>query len=258
MVINYQSIPIHFTEHGRGKPLVLLHGFMEELSMWEPFIPQLQEKCRVISIDLPGHGKSGIVKNTHTMETMADVVLKVLDVLGIVKSSIIGHSMGGYVALALADLNPDIITDLVLLNSTFLADTEERKILRTRAIEQAHQDYEKLIRLSFSNLFAPESRKVYSNEYNNALKKALQTPIEGFIAASEGMKLRPNRLEVLKKINGRKVIIGGTKDTLIDLNKLREIIKNSSIELLEFSEGHMSHIENKSDLSYFFKRLIEK
>jgi len=261
MFIDYNSSRIHFKVDGNGPALVLLHGFMEELSMWDSFVEALTHKCKVIRIDLLGHGQTDCIAEVHSMETMAEVVYNVLQSLSIKTIKIVGHSMGGYVALALAELYPQLISDLVLLNSTFIADCKERKELRMKANVQAKESkeaYEKLIRLSFANLFAPESRISHSKEYNDFLNKALQTSICGYTAAMEGMRLRPDRHDILKKIPKRKVVIAGKKDGLINLKSLRQKTSNSPIELKEFSEGHMSHIENKSELSYFLGLFIEK
>ncbi|MBO3115374.1 alpha/beta hydrolase [Winogradskyella sp. DF17] len=260
MFIDYNSSKVHFEVDGNGPALLLLHGFMEELSMWDCFIKGLSQKCKVIRIDLLGHGETDCIDEVHSMETMAEVVYAVLQSLSIKTIKVVGHSMGGYVALALAELYPQLISDLVLLNSTFIADFKERKELRAKANLQAKESkesYEKLLRLSFTNLFAPESKKTYSEEYKNSLNKALQTSICAYTAAMEGMRLRPNRHNILKKIPNRKVVIAGKKDELINLELLRKKTDNSPIELIEFSEGHMSHIENKSELSYFLNRFIE-
>jgi hypothetical protein len=112
--------------------------------------------------------------------------------------------------------------------------------------------------MSFANLFTPESREVYKQEYEKALKLALLTPVQGYIAAQEGMTLRPNRFEVFKNLEGKKLIITGKKDALINGEKIANYMANTNIDIEEFSEGHMSHIENKSELSYIIKCFIEK
>ena len=112
--------------------------------------------------------------------------------------------------------------------------------------------------MSFVNLFAPESKDRFKNEFEEALQMALQTPVQGYIAASEGMKLRSNRFDTLKNLKAKKLIIIGKKDGLVDGNKLIDQIKNTDVQYVEFSEGHMSHIENKSELTYNLLRFIEK
>jgi pimeloyl-ACP methyl ester carboxylesterase len=258
MNIDYKNSKIHFSVEGEGEPLLLLHGFLENKDMWEELIPQLSKKNQVVTIDLLGHGKTGSIGYIHTMEDMAEAVYAVLKHLKIKTVKTVGHSMGGYVALALADLHPNLISYLCLMNSTFESDSKERQGLRLRAVKMAQTSYEQLVRTSFAGLFAPESKEKFMSKYNEALKIALKTPVQGYIAAQSGMAIRPNRFDVLNSVKGKKQIIIGKKDTLINEEELSKSIINTSIELIQLSEGHMSHIENKSELSYFLNHYIEK
>ena len=258
MILHYKNIDIHFKVTGEGKPLLLLHGFLESKEMWEELTPLFSSKNKVISIDLLGHGKTGSIGYIHTMEDMAGCVFTVLKHVKVKSVKVIGHSMGGYVALALSDLYPNLVSDLCLMNSTFEDDSEERIKLRLRAVEMVCKNYKQLVRTSFANLFAPESKERFKSKYNDALKVALKTPVQGYIAAQRGMAQRNRRLNVFKNIQGKKVILIGKKDNLVNPKALAKLIKNTPIKLVELSEGHMSHIENKSDLSYLVKHFIEK
>lgn len=258
MTIDYKNISIYFTVSGKGETVVLLHGFLETSEMWRDLAPEIARTHQVVSIDLLGHGETASLGYVHTMEDMADAVFAVLQHLSIEKAKFIGHSMGGYVALALAEQQPQLFEGLCLMNSTFEADSEERKVLRTRANDMAKTNFENLVRMSFANLFAPESKINFKKAYDEALHTALQTLVQGYIAAQEGMKLRPNRLDIFKNLNGKKLIITGKKDTLINSENIKTQIKNTAIIYKELSEGHMSHIENKSELSYLLLHFIEK
>jgi pimeloyl-ACP methyl ester carboxylesterase len=258
MQLEYKNININYTVSGKGSTVVFLHGFLETLEMWHNLEQEISQNHHAICIDLLGHGKTDCLGYVHTMEDMADAVFAVLNHLKIEHAYVIGHSMGGYVALAMAEKAPQLFEGLCLMNSTFEADDKERKTLRNRAIKMAHTNYESLVRMSFANLFAPTSRAHFKIEYDQALQLAMQTPVQGYIAAQEGMKLRPNRLEVFKNLKGKKLIISGKKDSLINSEKIAKQIENTVIEFKELSEGHMSHIENKSELSYIIERFIEK
>ena len=258
MKLEYKNITINYAISGKGSAVILLHGFLETIDMWNDFVPELSENCQVICIDLLGHGQTNCLGYVHTMEIMADAIFAVLTHHNIEKADFIGHSMGGYVALALAEKEPQLFKGLCLMNSTFVADDDQRKLLRTRANTIAQTNYENLVRMSFANLFAPKSRASYKQDYEDALSLALQIPVQGYIAAQEGMKLRPNRFEVYKNLKGKKILINGKKDLLFNGKKLKEQIKNTNIDLKELSGGHMSHIENKSELTYILKHFIEK
>ncbi|WP_407556405.1 alpha/beta fold hydrolase [Winogradskyella sp. 4-2091] len=258
MTLSYKNSNINYTITGIGKTIVLLHGFLETLEMWNDFIPQLSSTNQVVSIDLLGHGKSDCLGYVHTMQDMAEVVIAILDHNNMNKAKVIGHSMGGYVALAIAKLKPNLLDGLCLMNSTFEADDAEKKALRTRANQMVKTNFNNLVSMSFANLFSIESKMKYKTEYNNALKIALKTPVQGYIAASEGMKLRPDYFEVFKSLKSKKIIIIGKKDPLINGERIKSQIENTDIIYHELSEGHMSHIENKSELSYLLMRFVEK
>ncbi|MCC1483315.1 alpha/beta fold hydrolase [Winogradskyella immobilis] len=254
-MVFYKNISLNYTETGIGKPVILLHGFLENSTMWKDLIPKL--KCRTIAIDLLGHGKTDSLGYIHTMEDMADAVLAVLKTLNIKNAHFIGHSMGGYVALALAKSSPTLFSGLCLMNSTFEADDEERKELRTRANKMIQTNFNNMVRVSFANLFAPKSKTIYKTAYEKALVEALKTSRQGYMAAQEGMKIRLDHFDTFKNLKAKKLIIIGRKDPVINSDILIKKVEHTDIEITELSEGHMSHIENKSELSYFLNLFIE-
>jgi pimeloyl-ACP methyl ester carboxylesterase len=257
MVTHYKGIEVHYEMQGSGDVLVLLHGFLECLAMWRPLQMEFKNSHCVLTIDLPGHGKTGCLGYVHSMETMAEVVLHVLNINAIDKGRFIGHSMGGYVALAIADMAPKRVDGLCLMNSTYEADTEERQELRKRSVELAKINYEQLIRLSFSNLFAPESKVTHKNEYAQAMKLALKTPVQGYIAAQNGMLLRKDHLQTFLKAKGPKAVVIGKKDSIVNTKAITETLAETDIKICHLSGGHMSHIEDLYDLSLFLLRFIE-
>jgi pimeloyl-ACP methyl ester carboxylesterase len=258
MILEHKGIPVFYTDQGSGEPIVLLHGFLESSSMWKYLIPEITKTHRAITIDLLGHGQTGCLGYVHSMELMAETVEAVLHTLKIEKFTCIGHSMGGYVALAYAKKHPKAFNGLCLMNSTYLADDEERKVLRTRAINMAKTNFENLVRMSFINLFSPESKEMHCAEIEIALNEALKTPIQGYMAANEGMKIRKDKTELFKSLSMKKLLIIGKKDPILDAEIANKTITNTTIEVVEFSEGHMSHIENKKELTYTIMHFIEK
>ena len=258
MIIDYKNSNIHYTVEGDGEAIVLLHGFLENVDMWQELTQCFVKQYKVICIDLLGHGKTDCIGYIHTMEAMAEAVFTVLEHLDIKKAHVVGHSMGGYVALALAEKHPNLFKGLCLMNSTFEADDLDRKQIRTRAATMAQQNYEVLVKMSFVNLFAPESKINFKDAYDKALSIALNTPLQGYIAAQEGMKLRPDRFDTFHNLKGKKLIIVGRKDALVDIDAIRNKIKDTDINFTVFTEGHMSYIENKKELSYKILRFIEK
>src|SRR5690606_8851022 len=105
MIIKFKETPVFFTDTGKGQTIVLLHGFLENSTMWHNLVSLLSKNNRVVCIDLLGHGQTGCLSYVHTMELMAEAVEAVLNHLNIETPIFIGHSMGGYVALAFAEKN---------------------------------------------------------------------------------------------------------------------------------------------------------
>jgi len=247
MNLQYKGIDIFYRDEGEGPAVVLLHGFLEDSSMWEDLTPKLTKRNRVISIDLLGHGKTGCLGYIHTMQDMATTVSLVLKKLRLRKYTFIGHSMGGYVALAFAKLHLRSIKGLCLLNSTYEEDNKDRKQLRARANKMVQNNYENMVRISFANLFNDESKLKHNKAYNNALEVALKTPVQGYIAANEGMRLRKDASNFFAEASFKKVILLGKKDTILNTEEIVEFTDKHNIKTHVFSEGHMSYIENKKD-----------
>ena len=183
----YKNTKISYTEQGKGTAVVLLHGFLENKEMWDAFVPEFLKKNRVITIDLLGHGKTECLGYVHSMEDQAEMVYVVLSELKIRKVVLIGHSMGGYVGLAFAELYPENVKGIVLLNSTSRADSEDRKTNRDRAIKAVKQNYTAFVRMSIANLFSEKNRTILLNEIENVKTEALKTPLQGIVASLEGM-----------------------------------------------------------------------
>jgi pimeloyl-ACP methyl ester carboxylesterase len=190
------------------------------------------------------------------MEEMATAVKSVLDHLKIKKAAFIGHSMGGYVSLAFAELYPDLINGLVLLNSTALEDDHDRKINRNRAIKMAQREYNSLVQMSIANLFSIDNRERLAFEINQVKTEALKTPLQGYIACQEGMKVRKNREKILQNTSFRKLLILGKKDGVLNYDDHIKQVENTTVQLVSLPDGHMSHIENKDVLGEILLKFI--
>src|SRR5947207_15861847 len=120
------SIPLtlHYSEQGQGFPVVLLHGYPFSSAIWQTQQQGLSDHFRVITPDLRGHGQSPAPEGIYEMDQMAQDVLALLDSLNVQKAAIMGHSMGGYVTLAMWRLAPERFSALGLICSQAAADTE--------------------------------------------------------------------------------------------------------------------------------------
>ncbi|GAA4760119.1 MULTISPECIES: alpha/beta fold hydrolase [Flavobacterium] len=257
--INYKNINVAYSTKGKGTALVLLHGFLENSTMWNFYINDFAKNHQVITIDLLGHGQTENMSYMHTMEDMADAVHAVLYELNISEAIFVGHSMGGYVSLAFAELYSDMVKGIVLLNSTSKEDSNERKLNRMRAIKAVKQNPSVFIGMSIANLFCEENREKLADEIEAVKQEALKTPLQGIISALEGMKARKDREFILHQATFPILLILGKKDPVLNYEDNISQIEGTSVELVNLPDGHMSHIENQDILEAilldFFKKI---
>lgn len=257
--IRHKNISVAFTDTGKGRCVVLLHGYLENQSMWRDFVEYFSEKYRVVTIDLLGHGQTEPLGYLQTMEDNADAVHAVLSHLNIRKAIIAGHSMGGYVALAFAERYPATTKAIALINSTAYADSDERKANRDRAIKCVKQDFTSFVRMSIANLFSQDNRERLDSEIEIVKLQALKTPLQGIVASLEGMKIRKDRRFLLESGNLPTLLILGRKDPVLNYDENVAQADYSGVEFVSFADGHMSPIENRDELKEillaFFKKI---
>ena len=256
--IIYKNTKISFTDDGKGTAVVLLHGFLENKTMWDKYVSALSKNHRIITIDLLGHGETECLGYVHSMEDQADMIFAVLISLRIRKIVLVGHSMGGYVALAFAELYPDNVKGLFLLNSTSRADSDERKINRDRAIKAVKQNHTNFVRISISNLFSENNREVLTKEIEKVKLQALKTPLQGIVASLEGMKIRKDREVLLHFAPYPIQVVLGEKDGVLIYDDTIDQIEGTKVELTTFPDGHMSHIENEKELKIVLLEFLKK
>lgn len=242
MITTYKGVSIYYSEIGQGPTVVLIHGFLENSSMWDSFLPILSKTHHVITIDLLGHGNSGNIGYIHTMKDMATAVHFVLDHLNLAQVTLIGHSMGGYVGCAFAKAYPEKTTALCLLNSTPLADNSERKAIRARANIMAQENYTQLVRMSFTNLFDSTTRENHKVAIKEGLKAALNTSVQGYIAGNSGMKSREDYTSFWKESTIKKAMILGEDDWIVESTQNRNLFQEHTDFFKIIPGGHMSHI----------------
>lgn len=243
----YKNTSIAFTQKGKGRVIVLLHGFLENLTMWDTIATQLSQKYRVVCIDLLGHGQTESIGYVQTMTEQATMVKAVLNHLKLSKYILIGHSMGGYVALAFADLYPNNIKGVCLLNSTSLADSSTKKSDRDKAILLVKQNHKTLIKVAIPALFSKKNKDTFKEVIKDTLKEALKTSKQGVIAALEGMKTRKDLTPTLNNKNLKTLVFVGKHDTAIDTNALLKVYEtNTNKQLITLQDAHMGHIESEA------------
>jgi pimeloyl-ACP methyl ester carboxylesterase len=256
----FKKEKVTFSDTGKGRVVVLLHGFLGSHKIWEPVIKDLSKTYRVIAIDLPGHGGTPCFGYAHSMELMAKCAKAVLDHLRLKKYVLIGHSMGGYVALAYADLFPDHVKGFCLYHSTSYADSAEKKKDRLRAVNAVKSDRNLYTRNTIKNLFATKNLKYLKSEINFATKIAKGTSKRGIIAALYGMKDRVSRDIILGMVEYPIMMVIGELDNVLPHEQLLEqaaTIRNPATLYLEH-DGHFGFLESPRTSSKWLRKFLRK
>ncbi len=238
---------LHLCDSERGERcIVLLHGYLESMLVWDDFVPYLYKECRVVTLDLPGHGISVVNGGVHTMEFLADTVAAGIRALGIEKCTVAGHSMGGYVALAMCERHPELLDGLVLLSSTPNPDSEEKAENRRREIALVKAGKkDALARVAPEAGFAADNRIRMADYIEELAEQVFITEDEGITALLEGMIRRADRNEMLRKSPVRQLFVFGRKDGYIPVEVAERIAADhpqAEVVWLENS-GHMGFLE---------------
>lgn len=241
------STALHVCDSEKGdRTVVLLHGYLESLLVWEEFVPLLYKQVRVITLDLPGHGISEVKGEVHSMEWLADTVCAALDALGVERCTLVGHSMGGYVALAFAERHPERLDGVVLLSSTPNADTPEKAENRRREIALVKAGKkDQLARVAPAAGFAEENRSRMADAIEDLTEQVFLTEEAGIVALLGGMIERKDRNEMLRQSPMRQLFIFGRHDGYIPVEaaeKLAAEHPQAQVVWLEHA-GHMGFLE---------------
>ena len=160
MVYNHKGIDVFYKDFGEGDVSVFLHGYMEEHSIWDELCKKIASYNRCVVIDLFGHGKTQSYAYIHTMEEMALMVTNLINYLGIKQYKVFGHSMGGYVALAMIEITLPKMTHICLINSTPHSDSLDRINNRNRAILALKKSKDVFVSMAVTNLFSMKAELI--------------------------------------------------------------------------------------------------
>lgn len=258
--VKFKGINVSYTDEGKGVAVVFLHGFLGDKSLWSNFTkPFPKSQHRIICIDLLGHGQTDCLSYIHTMDEMAEAVYAVIRHLKIRKYYVVGHSMGGYVSLALAEKHPDDIRGLCMFHSTAKGDSKEKQKDRDRAIKVVKRNAKIFIDEAIPNLFNAK-KKAHVRGIARAKQVALSISKQGIIAALEGMKKRLEREIVLKFAPYPVLYIIGKEDNVLpfkDLMSQAQLADEGRFVLFE-EVGHMGFLEAKSETVKVLREFISR
>lgn len=232
-----------FSRKGVGTTLVLIHGFLESSVIWDHL--QLDQSFDCIFVDLPGHGKNNYAKDCSIAEIAEDIRI-LINELQIESYKIIGHSLGGYVALELIERDMRC-SDITLLNSNFWTDDETKKIDRRRVAKLVENKKEFFISEAIPSLFAKPEK--FKDEIALLIHNASEIPWQSIASLSIAMSERKDFSDWIEQNQGKVTIIQGKKDKTVLLNTMNTKTGNlNSINIHLLNDGHMSWCENPENL----------
>lgn len=233
-------------------PVVLIHGFLESHTMWYK-LPLSKLNRPILLIDVPGFGKSNLLDDNHpSIRYYADEIVALLENYNISKCQVVGHSMGGYIGLELVK-NTDKVQKLVLLNSNFWADSEQKKVDRTRVADILLKNKNLFISEAIPNLFVdPTQHKTVVNEL---ILEAKSGVAEWYAYASIAMRERADFTKFFQKNSDLIDIIQGEKDALIPTATMLEKASDKEVNIIKDS-GHMSVFEKPEEVMQLLTKIL--
>ncbi|WP_159795004.1 alpha/beta fold hydrolase [Puerhibacterium puerhi] len=257
------TLALHELHDGGGVPLVLLHGFPFDHRMWTPLANHLPPGIRALAVDLPGAGQSPLGGMPPSLEAAAAAVHRTLVAAGVANGILVGMSMGGYVALALAELHPGFVDGLAMVDTKSTADSEEARTRRLKTADEveANQTVDAVMGMPASLLGATSLQR----------RRLLVTTLEAWVRgqspagvawAQRAMADRPDRTHVLRQLDGPVSIVVGAEDLvtpLADAEHMAGAARDAALTVVP-GAGHASPVEDPTAvaaaLSLLHRRVV--
>jgi len=255
----YQTYDISYKINGTGPVLLLIHGFLEDHTIFKEISMHFQKDYKIIEIDLPGHGLSKTINQPITMDQISHIIGALIEKLQLKTVTIIGHSLGAYVGLATIRNFPSLVNGICIFHATANNDTEEKKINRNRAIELVEQNQSRFLSSFIPNLFAKENVQQYQSEILALMERSQSIASSSIIRIIEAMRDRADERKTLKDFKGNKHYIIGKEDPVVACTDLRAQASetDASYTILE-NTGHMGFIEAKEAVIISLEKFLEK
>lgn len=254
----YQNKKIYYRIIGIGKPVILIHGFGEDGEIFNHQVEFLKNKFQLIVPDLPGSGQSAMIDDM-SIEGMAEVIHAIIHEENIEECPVIGHSMGGYITLALMEKYWNHISGFGLFHSSAYADNEEKKANRRKAIDFIRQNgaYD-FLKTAIPNLFADDSKETYKSSIEELIEKGHNFSPHSLVSYYEAMIHRPDRVDILRNTSKPVLFIMGKYDTAVPIKDSLEqshIPEKSYIHILQ-NTGHMGMLEETDRSNLILEKFL--
>jgi pimeloyl-ACP methyl ester carboxylesterase len=259
--VSHSGQPIRYESAGTGLPVMLVHGFTEDRTIWDPLVSAIPGKYRWLIPDLPGSGQSPYNKDLAGIPDLADALQAILQEERIEKMAIIGHSMGGYISLSFAEKFPEALLGLGLFHSTAYADTPEKKISREKSIQFIRQHRSApYVQQSLPGLFSEHFKNEHPEKIREQVNRYANCNPDSLVQYLEFMAEREDKTTVLINSMVPVLFILGEEDKAVPLKSGLEqchLARISYIHILAHT-AHMGMLENTSLCNSYVDRFLDQ
>jgi pimeloyl-ACP methyl ester carboxylesterase len=261
MKIEINKINIDYCDEGAGVPVIFIHAFPLNQSMWDEQLAALKNHCRVITIDLRGFGESDVPAGPYYMDQMASDVRGLMKALDIDRAVLAGLSMGGYVSLAFYRSYPEAVRGLVLADTRATDDATEARERRLKSAERAEREGARAIADDMTPLLLGRSTAESRPDIVGRVRAMIEANSPRAIAAAQrGMAERRDSTAILAGIDFPTLILVGAEDALTpvaEAEALRDATPGSRMHVIE-GAGHLSNLEQPAQFNSILIEFIKK
>ncbi|MFY9609092.1 MAG: alpha/beta fold hydrolase [Blastocatellia bacterium] len=246
MKVEVNGINIDCRDEGEGLPVILIHAFPLNQTMWDDQMAALRKVCRAITLDLRGFGRSGFADSPHSIEQMASDVRGLMKALGIDRAVLVGLSMGGYISFAFYRNYPECVRALVLADTRATSDTAEARDRRIKSAEKAEREGSAAIADDVVPMLLGRSTLSTRSDLIERTRELIEanSPV-GIAAAQRAMASRRDSTDLLAAMNIPVLVIVGSEDSLTppaEAEMMNRAIRGSRLRVIE-GAGHLSNLE---------------
>jgi 3-oxoadipate enol-lactonase len=261
MKIKVNGINIDYRDEGEGSPVIFIHAFPLNQSMWDEQVAAVKNYCRAITLDLRGFGNSDVAEGPHSMDQMASDVRALMSALDIDSATIVGLSMGGYISFALYRNHPEAVRAMVLADTRASADTHEGRERRAKSAEKAEREGAKAIADDVIPALLARSTVESRPDVVGRLRAMIEANSpQGIAAAQRGMAERRDSTYILAAMDFPTLIIVGSEDALTpvaEAEAMRDGLRGSDMRVIE-GAGHLSNLEKPHEFNALLVEFIER
>ncbi len=260
--VTFKNKKIFYRVAGKGKPVILLHGFAEDGNVWNYQVEKLKKKFRIIIPDLPGSGSSERLTGKVSLLHYADAIKAIVDAeikKDTVGFTVIGHSMGGYIALAFAEKYPDRLNGLGLFHSSAYADDDQKKDIRNKGIDFIKKNgASSFLKNTTQNLFSEKTKKENPDLIEKLIELSKNFTEASLVQYYKAMRDRPDRSSILKCFAKPVLFIQGFHDNAVPLKSGLEQSHIAPITYFKIlkNSGHMGMWEEQLTATVFMEEFL--